>query len=149
MEIGISSLDGGTTYNSLHSTSLPISPGAFEAHGYSREFLSQYTPFSDVRKVILQLLMDKHIVVYNKLFDIVVLKGNMGGTKIPVKGVTCAMNLYTAFNFMKSKRWSLPHNTQCAKAHSASGDICSTQKLIKHIANTSTDQKDWVKLSFS
>ena len=74
VEIGCIELDGLVpTQKKFHSYLNPerkVSEKALEVHGYTDEFLSQKSKFSDVADDFLNFIQDKQLIIHNAEFDL-------------------------------------------------------------------------------
>jgi DNA helicase-2/ATP-dependent DNA helicase PcrA len=159
VSIAVIDLAGNTLLNTLikpvHAT---INPEAAAIHGITMEHLEAEgaTDFAANWDAIKAVIQDKHVVIFNRDFDKVVLGGcvHLFGLTMPhVKGWHCAMLRYIAHNPNKATKykpsggwWKLTEAleqegiTPDENAHDALADVLMTRQLIQAMATNEGDK---------
>lgn len=111
---------------------------ATDIHGITAEDLENAPSFSEVYPALYEALHGKHVVIYNKDFDLPLLRATRQEWDcVPFEfaKVSCAMLWYAQFcgdwsDYWKSYRWQpLPGGD-----HSALGDALATLEVLKEMA---------------
>ena len=73
VEIGcvelMDAVETGRTYHAYINPMRDMPAAAFAVHGLSQEFLSQFSPFSDIAEEFLEFISDAPLVIHNAAFD--------------------------------------------------------------------------------
>lgn len=111
---------------------------ATDIHGITAADLENAPTFGEVYPALYEALHGKHVVIYNKDFDIPILRATReewGCAPFMFEKSSCAMEWYAQFcgdwsNYWKSYRWqSLPGGD-----HSALGDARATLDVLREMA---------------
>ncbi|MDA0340026.1 MAG: DNA polymerase III subunit epsilon [Proteobacteria bacterium] len=87
------------TGNSFHCYIDPqrdVDQGAFEVHGLSREFLSDFTPFSGIVDSFLEFIGKDRLIIHNARFDMGFINmelNRLGRDDIPMDGVVDTLQM--------------------------------------------------------
>ncbi len=141
VEIAVINQDGDVLLNQrVNPTPVEIEDDAFAIHGISSVTVSDCPTFDKVYQILCDVLLNKHLVIYNVAYDWPIIKRRCGfyDLDIPVvERITCAMLEYSAFvgdwnDYHESYRWQkLPGGD-----HSAVGDCLSVLSIIKKMVSS-------------
>ena len=154
VEIAMIDIRGNVLLNSLCRPTKPIPPDAEAIHGISNQDVREAPDFDDLwENHILDVWQSRHLLIYNKGFDLRMICQSAEPWDIKVGRIRrayCAMLMYAEWygdwnDYHESYKWQkltaavdqcgiqLPENLQ---AHRALGDCLMTLELIKYMATT-------------
>jgi DNA polymerase III subunit epsilon len=73
----------GNGYHCYINPERDVDLGAFEVHGLSREFLSDFPPFSGVVDAFLEFIADDRLIIHNARFDMGFINMELGRLRRP------------------------------------------------------------------
>lgn len=139
VQVAMIDMDGSTVIDELVNPKRPIPPEATLIHGITDDMVSDKREFWQIERTMLRLARNKHIIIYNKDFDLRMIK--QSGLLICYLNnpayYDCAMLQYAAFvgewnDYHGNYRWQrLPSGD-----HSARGDCLATLDLLRKMAAT-------------
>lgn len=148
IELAIVNHAGETVFDQRFKPTCEINPEAADVHGITVEILDDKPPFKDKFDEVKNLLLSKNLVIFNKDFDLGMLKSTCAAFGLDTDWIKelktdCAMDL-AAYAYGSTNRYgsiSLSNATLYAgvewqgEAHSALADSLATLGLIKNMAS--------------
>jgi DNA polymerase III subunit epsilon len=131
IELAIVGYDGNVLFNELINPKCTINNS--HIHGITNKMVSECRSFEDYWGEIKLILTNKHIVIFNKNFDIKFFPDHL----ICASKVTCAMEQFK--NFHRGKKYNLKYATEVigykweGEAHRALADTQATRAVWLHM----------------
>jgi DNA polymerase III subunit epsilon len=139
VEIAVIDLDGKTLLNTLVKPTILIPPEVIEIHGITDEMVADSPSFPEVYPLIIQVLKDKTVLIWNRKFDVSILDYCRNFHKLPSFKLSdrseCLMEIHAQWNGEWSEYWQDYKWQPLGSEHRALSDCLAALNIIKIMAS--------------